>query len=47
MHTNILKNKVINNIQKLLQELFIKVNSTFSLQEILEVIELVLDNNIF
>jgi len=47
MHTNILKEKLIHNIELLLSEPFLKLDHVFFKEEILEIIELILENDIF
>jgi hypothetical protein len=42
-----LKEEVIVNIRELLNENFIFISESFSIEEILAMIEIILDNNVF
>ena len=47
MCTNILKEKIIDIVRKLLNEPFINLDYNFLIEELLEAIKIVLNNDIF
>ena len=47
MHTNILKEKVLDSVNKSLHKLFLDAKNNFLIQDLLKIIELKFHNNIF
>lgn len=47
MHANMLKDEIIINIRKLLNEKFIHVNDSFPIEQLMQALTIILENNVF
>ena len=47
IHTNIMKDEIISNVRKLLNERFMHISGSFPIEEILEALVIILDYKVF